>query len=357
MNGGVRALSIQSSDVNSENEITNAVVNEINIIGEFEGNKSDGIDISTNNGMINNINVSNVTAINVASILIARNVNNQFKIKNINCTNIQGKDIYKVGFRYSFVDGGNINNVKIRRKGTADNSPFLIQNSDGIVATDIDIYNEASSILHMVSLADNGPLTLGNISIVNNQIFTNESSDPGITNNALFLGSNELVINNLYVENFENVFWKFGRSALIKGVVVKNTPQIYRDNTTDVKLVVENLMELNGTQTPLPLNDFKAQALACFSGLSSPITPLSNSRNIQSIVKNAIGTYTITFTTEIPNYPGIISGQGRFYGGTGKFVSYRDYPTVATGKKTIKVICQNPNGTLADSDLITVIVF
>ncbi len=357
MNGGVRALSIQSSHTNTASEITNTTVTNIKIIGEIDAHLSDGVDISTTRGEISNVNVSNVTATDVASVLIARNSDSSYRIKNINCNNIQGSNIHHRPFRYSLVEGGSINVVNVNNKNTTQSQPlFIIEDSKDLVINNISIVNYFNLVHQAVLIKNNiSPISINSASVINKVSSSNA---------ALNLDSEELNISNIYIENFYYAFYVLPpsntiKSALIKGLIVKGVEEIFNNEVVNRNILIDNVSIMDGNNQPI--SGLIASALASFNGVSaavnSNITPNLASKNIESIVKNAVGKYTITFKNKIYSYPPIISGQGRQYQGYGKVITYESYPIVATGTKEITVRCQNPNGTLGDSDLITVIVF
>ncbi|UZO81329.1 hypothetical protein NBT05_02370 [Aquimarina sp. ERC-38] len=346
-NGGIRAFSFQNNLLNGG--LHNCTLSNFYVYGIIDGEKSDGLDVSSTGDLgITNIQCSNLVFDNLASAVIVRNVVSGNFLKNINVSNIKATNISKIILRYSNILNSSITDIRGEcinySRATNDHRPIVLQNCSEIDITNCIVINERNNLDYLCLISGGSKNKISNIRLTNKN-----SSNP--TTNAIYLGSENLVVKDIYIDGVNIGLYKLGVPSLIDGYIHINTVEPIRNNPADIKTMVRNVYKLNDDASPID-DGRKAKAFVSFNGTLSGAIPIIRQTNVSKVDKVSEGVYRIEFTTPLSEPP-IISGNGRKYQLDGRIISLDAMPS----NNAVIVRAEKRDGILSDSDLIQVVFF
>jgi hypothetical protein len=320
-------------------------VNGYSFIGLTDYQKTDGFDVSAIGiNTVRNVKISNVKIDNCGRGFYVNSITANEYFTNINCDSVVVHNCFKQTFRAFKIKSSIFTNFVLEKTGN--NAEFGIElNNSTIELNHFKLINSGVLTDFLLSTSDSSNSILKDISLVNMG-----SKCP----NGILLFSPNMCVSDIYIENVITGLYKGGVYTTIDGYTYKDVTNPIRGNTIDANLNIKNITELfnaaNSAQHPL--SGFLAKAYVSFDGSQSLGTlTLLNSNNILSVVKTAIGLFTINFKYDLKTLP-IMSGSARFYGGA-KFPLISNYPS----STSINIRVEDGNGNLGDSDYIGLVFF
>lgn len=298
-NGGVRGFSIQSE--NLYGGIHQLQVQNYRFLGQSFWQNTDGFDISgIGINTISNLQINNVSITNSGRGFYCNCISSSNSFQNIQVNNVFISNCFKQTLRIIRVISSSFNNLFLEKSDISDSDvPVVEIDKSSVAINSISINNKCNSTSYILVVSDGQDSTLSNIRLVN--------SSSTKTNVGILLFSNNLIIDNLYIENVIMGFYKAGFKTIVRNFTYKNITDPLRNNTADDTLMIEGGTYINGQYpTKAEFSGFLAQAMCLFDGnLPNPIgiiTPF-RSANIMESEKLGVGKYVIKFKYNLKDIP------------------------------------------------------
>lgn len=336
-NGGVRGISVQTENISGG--ISATQINNFRFTGLVDWDKTDGFDVSgLQDNSINNLQINDVLISNCGRGIYLNSITANSYFNNITINNVSVYNCAKNTFRLFRIKNSKFSNFKLDKTGANSLDAVELNNSKNNELTNFYVKNSASQTNFLISVSDCDDSFIDNIKLIS----TNQSI------NGIALFSPNLLVKDIYIENVTTGLYKIGTKCSVKNYTYKLITNPLKDNTIDINLSLENVVEVSNNNVPkqTDLSGVEAKAICQFDGTQANGTLVINKKhNVASVVKTGTGLYTINFNYPINNV--VMSGAARYYGGS-KIVYISNQPTTTS----INIRIEDFLGNLGDSDYV-----